>query len=158
LKRSRIWNRGPTCCALSVDELAQLTAHLREWPFVHYVLTNVESSLASSDPELMRLYASMVPDAPLRERMLGMILEEWELTHRMLERVRGKPMASRRPRMLKTLELRAQALRVLHRQQIALLQDWRGKRAAGDDAAADGLLPDLLLSINAIASGLRTTG
>jgi phosphoenolpyruvate carboxylase len=152
------YGAGSGLAALSEDELTQLSANLREWPFVHYVLTNVESSLASSDPELMRLYAGMVPDAPLRDRMLGMIVEEWELTHRMLERVRGKPMTSRRPRMLKTLELRAQALRVLHRQQIALLQDWREKRASGDDAAADALLPDLLLSINAIASGLRTTG
>ena len=31
-------------------------------------------------------------------------------------------------------------------------------QAQGNDAAANTLLPDLLLSINAIASGLRTTG
>jgi phosphoenolpyruvate carboxylase len=49
-------------------------------------------------------------------------------------------------------------LRVLHRQQIDLLTEWRSKRAAQDDAGADALLPELLLSINAIASGLRTTG
>jgi phosphoenolpyruvate carboxylase len=85
-------------------------------------------------------------------------MSEWELSHRMLERLRGAPLAGRRPRMLKTLELRAQALRVLHRQQIALLKEWRAKHAADDEAGADAMLPDLLLSINAIASGLRTTG
>jgi phosphoenolpyruvate carboxylase len=60
--------------------------------------------------------------------------------------------------MWKTLHLRTEALRILHLQQIALLRKWRGLRASGDEKAADAMLPDLLLSINAIASGLRTTG
>jgi phosphoenolpyruvate carboxylase len=47
---------------------------------------------------------------------------------------------------------------VLHQQQVALLGEWREKVHADDHAAADQLLPKLLLSINAIASGLRTTG
>jgi phosphoenolpyruvate carboxylase len=54
--------------------------------------------------------------------------------------------------------LRAEALRVLHWQEIHLLEKWRALKAAGDEAAAEKMLPDLLLSINAIASGLRTTG
>ena len=49
-------------------------------------------------------------------------------------------------------------LRVLHHQQIALLREWRGHIANEDHTAADALLPKLLLSINSIASGLRTTG
>jgi phosphoenolpyruvate carboxylase len=60
--------------------------------------------------------------------------------------------------MLKTLELRSEALRVLHHRQIQLLRDWRDHLAAGRAVQADALLPELLLSINAIASGLRTTG
>ena len=76
----------------------------------------------------------------------------------MLEELRGSPMAQRRPRMLKTLTLRADALRVLHFQEIHLLRRWRTLRRAGDDATAERMLPELLLSINAIASGLRTTG
>jgi len=49
-------------------------------------------------------------------------------------------------------------LRVLHLQQVALLREWRGVLASGDQASADAMLPDMLISINAIASGLRTTG
>jgi phosphoenolpyruvate carboxylase len=56
------------------------------------------------------------------------------------------------------LEIREAPLRVLHQQQIALLREWRGHLAAARVAKADSLLPKLLLSINAIASGLRTTG
>ncbi|NJL28263.1 MAG: phosphoenolpyruvate carboxylase, partial [Thermoanaerobaculia bacterium] len=65
---------------------------------------------------------------------------------------------ARRPRMLKTLELRADALRRLHEHQVRLLKEWRGHQAADRRKQAEELLPTLLLSINAIASGLRTTG
>jgi phosphoenolpyruvate carboxylase len=106
----------------------------------------------------MNAYADMVEDKALRERFMKIILDEWNLTREMLEKLRGASMAERRPRMLRTLKLRADALRVLHLQEIHLLKKWRGFRNAGDEAAAEAMLPDLLLSINAIASGLRTTG
>jgi phosphoenolpyruvate carboxylase len=57
--------------------------------------------------------------------------------------------------MLKTLRLRADALRLLHRRQIELLRAWR---SADSPERVEALLPRVLLSINAIASGLRTTG
>jgi phosphoenolpyruvate carboxylase len=47
---------------------------------------------------------------------------------------------------------------VLHQQQITLLREWRSHLATDQISQADALLPKLLLSINAIASGLRTTG
>lgn len=149
---------GSGLAALEPDERLALSSHLRKWPYLHYVLTNVESSLSSTDRDLMQAYAGMVEDGALRERLMKQITTEWELTRTMLEEIRGSSLAKRRPRMLKTLELRAAALRVLHKDQIALLTKWRGTLASGNNAAADAMLPDLLLSINAIASGLRTTG
>lgn len=149
---------GSGLSELSQEELEEIKNQIRTWPFLHYVLTNIESSIASTDPELMRAYAELVEDPALRERFLKIIFDEWHLTREMLEKLRGAPMTDRRPRMLKTLGLRAEALRVLHLQEIHLLKKWRGLKRAGDDAAADKMLPDLLLSINAIASGLRTTG
>jgi phosphoenolpyruvate carboxylase len=143
---------------LSDAELADISDQIRTWPFLHYVLTNIESSIASTDPELMRAYGDLVQDPVLRERFMTIIMDEWNLTRQMLERLRGAPMVERRPRMLKTLQLRAEALRVLHLQEIHLLKKWRALKAANDEAGADKMLPDLLLSINAIASGLRTTG
>jgi phosphoenolpyruvate carboxylase len=59
--------------------------------------------------------------------------------------------------MAKTLALRAEALRILHEQQVDLLRRWRLARA-GESAEAQSLMPALTLSVNAIASGLRTTG
>ncbi len=152
------YGMGSALEALSEEERSLLAKNLRTWPFWRYVFTNVESSLASADVELMGLYEGLVEDTALRQRLAAQIRGEWNRTNSMLELLRGKAVGRSRPRMLKTLELRSQALRVLHHQQVGLLRDWRGRLHDGDTAGADALLPELLLSINAIASGLRTTG
>ena len=152
------YGTGSGLASLSEAEFKQLADELRSWPFLHYVITNVESSLASTDGDLMAAYAGLVQDEKLRERLFSQIMGEWNLTRTMLEKLRGGALETKRPRMWKTLELRAEALRTLHHQQIALLKQWRGLVSRGDENAANKLLPDVLLSINAIASGLRTTG
>ncbi len=126
--------------------------------FLRYVLTNVETNLASTDFELMRRYANLVEDAGIRERVFGIIEGEWHKTNAAMEAIFGGSLAERRPRMIKTLEVRARALHTLHDQQLELLKSWRAAHKTGDTVRADELLPELLLSINAIASGLRTTG
>jgi phosphoenolpyruvate carboxylase len=75
----------------------------------------------------------------------------------MISGVFGGDMDARRPRMTKTLALRGAGLRALHLHQIELLRRWRAACAA-QSPEKDRLLPRVLLSINAIASGLRTTG
>lgn len=136
------------------EELRQL---LKRSPLMYYVLTNVETNLASCDAEIMREYANLVADSTVRERLYGLIFGEFEKTQAMMTEIFGGRLEDRRPRMIKTLQLRAGALRTLHRQQIAVLKKWRTARAAGSPEAAE-LLPKVLLSVNAIASGLRTTG
>jgi phosphoenolpyruvate carboxylase len=131
---------------------------LRSSPFLYYVLTNVESSIASTDLDLMRAYAALVDDEEIRARIFDMIWEEWTRTRAMLQELRGQPTAQRRPRMVKTLQLRVDALRLLHLDQIRLLRRWRGASKEGREAEAEAMLPELFLSVNAIASGLRTTG
>jgi phosphoenolpyruvate carboxylase len=89
---------------------------------------------------------------------MALILDEFRRTRHVLEEIFGHTFEVRRPRMEKTLRLRSEGLRRLHVQQIELLRNWRGAMNRCDTQAADAMLPQLLLSINAIASGLRTTG
>jgi len=132
---------------------------VKTWPFLRYVLTNVETNLASADLEIMKAYAGLVEDPKLRRRFFTLIKSEFLRTHRMMDRLfGGGTLAKRRPKMFATLQLREEALRTLHYQQISLLREWRMLRSKEDQGAANELLPDLLLSINAIAGGLRTTG
>ena len=152
---------GSALDALRRDDpggFGELAANSRKWRFSSYLLANVATSLASASVPLMREYAALVPQRGLRRRFMQVIEAELELSHRMLGEILGQGYIERRPRMRKTLELRERPLEALHRQQIRLLRKWRKAVAGGDQETARALRPDLLLSINAIASGLRTTG
>jgi len=137
---------------------AQFKAAVPTHPFLRYVLANIESSIVSANEDWMRRYASLVPDTEVRDRFLGIILAEFHRTRAVLSDLFGGSFEERRPRMAFTLAIREQPLTVLHDQQIELLKVWRGKVASGDNEAAEAIIPDLLVSVNAVASGLRTTG
>jgi phosphoenolpyruvate carboxylase len=152
------YGMGTALAGLADGDLAVLRRHVGEVPFLHYVLTNVETSLASSDLDVMRDYAGLVEDEAVRARVWALVEGEWNRTREGLARVRGEAFVGRRPRLGRTLALRAGPLRVLHRLQIGQLRRWREALKARDEAGAQGQFPELLLTINAIASGLRTTG
>ncbi|PQV65165.1 Phosphoenolpyruvate carboxylase, type 1 [Abditibacterium utsteinense] len=142
----------------SPDDFEALKSAVSSWRFLRYVLTNVETNLASTDFDLMKAYADLVEDEAIKTRIFDLISDEWHRTTNALNDIFGGTMSSRRPRMMKTLAVRAQALEVLHLQQLELLKNWRHSTKNEDETGAGELLPELLLSINAIASGLRTTG
>lgn len=137
---------------------AALQRAVKGWRFLTYALSNIESNLASAAPDLMRDYAGLVADREIRDGFLARISDEHARSTRMLTRVFGSPLDARRPRLARTLSLRDAGLRALHAHQIALIRRWRERRQAGDQAAGDALLPSLLMTVNAIAGGLRTTG
>ena len=137
---------------------ATLKAALPHSTFLGYTLTNVETNLASANLDIMLRYGDLVTDPALREAFMGAIVAEFHRTRDLLADLFDGDMAARRPRMAKTLGIREAPLRVLHLQQIALLREWRGLLARDAITEADALFPRLLLSINAISSGLRTTG
>ncbi len=136
---------------------ADLRSHLKKSPFLYYVLTNVETNLASADREMMGLYAGLITDPTVRDSILPLIFAEFDSTRDMMSDVFGAAIEERRPRMIKTLALRDSGLRALHFHQVELLKKWRTATVEGSPLK-DSLLPQVLLSINAIASGLRTTG
>jgi phosphoenolpyruvate carboxylase len=132
-------------------------AFAKKWakvPFVRYIFYNVESNLASADPDIMQRYAALVTSTTLRERFLTPVLEEYRRTQEEVGRLMPEPLEQRRPRFHKTLQSRDDGLDLLHREQVRLLRQWRKE----GDQAGETLVRSLLLTVNAIASGLRTTG
>jgi phosphoenolpyruvate carboxylase len=124
------------------------------WSPLHYILSNAATSLATADPEIMRAYAELVQDSGLRTRIMDQIEAEYDRTRQMLEHIYSGPLAEKRPSVQQALDLRQQGLKTLHRQQIELLRQWRKHSNDGED----DVLPKLLLTVNAIASGLGATG
>lgn len=132
-------------------------AHGERWAPFHYMVSNAATAWAQASPDIMRLYAELVPDEAVRGRLLHQILDEHARTGEVLERLYGAPLAEARPVIQRVLEIRHRALVPLHHHQVGLLRRWRVARDAGN-GEADSLLPTLLLSVNAIAGGLGATG
>lgn len=126
--------------------------------FIRYVLTNVDTSLAATDERIMNAYAALVPDDKIRHTFMGMILEELDRTRHIFQILLEKPISERRKQHWFSNVIRATAMEDLHYKQIVLLKTWRYQKSEGDLDGADNTLKSLLLTINAIASALRTTG
>ncbi|MCX6633959.1 MAG: phosphoenolpyruvate carboxylase [Acidobacteria bacterium] len=124
---------------------------IRNWPFLAYLLHNVEAGLMMADTEIMQLYASLVCGADLRRSLLGTVLAEYRLADTLISELFGGRPEERRPRLALAIQLRERALRQLHEEQVRLLAVWRAE-------ATEDALQALLLTINAIALGQKMTG
>ena len=140
------------------EDFERVRAALPNWALLRYVLSNVETGLASVNTGVMRMYADLVEDEAIRERFFTLIHSEFARTRAMLTILLGGKVEERRPRLHISLHLRDTALLPLHKQQVALLRQWREEMREGDDRAADSSLMQIFRTINAISSGLRNTG
>jgi phosphoenolpyruvate carboxylase len=126
--------------------------------FIRYVLTNIDSSLASCDEDIFRQYAQLASDVSQSDEILTQLLDEFALTRQMVDSILVKPIAERRKNHYYSTLLRAEAMLPLHQQQISLLGRWRKLNTEGKTAQADILLFELLRGINAIAGAIGFTG
>jgi phosphoenolpyruvate carboxylase len=127
-------------------------------PFIRFVLTNAETNIQSAERSIMETYRGLAPDSEEVNNVFTVILKEFDVVREMLRDILGGDSATRRPRFTMTHQIRADALSALHDQQVRLLRTWREAKTANDTARIESLFSDLLVCINAIASGLRTTG
>jgi len=138
--------------------IGKLKEQLLVWSPLHYLVSNVATSVTAVDVDVMNQYADLVEDKSLKDRIMGMIVSELHLTREMIERLYGGPLLEQRPNVQRMIELRSEGLRILHSQQIELLKTWRAYMKMGETGQAESMTPRLLLTVNAIASGLGSTG
>ncbi|RPJ79703.1 MAG: phosphoenolpyruvate carboxylase [Alphaproteobacteria bacterium] len=131
---------------------------LKTDPFIRYVLTNIDSSLASSDEEIFKQYAQLASDVPQCNEILDQILKEYTLTRQMMDSILDIPISERRKNHYYSTLLRADAMRPLHQHQVNLLAQWRKLNKEGNSTEADSILFELLRCINAIAGAIGYTG
>lgn len=127
-------------------------------PFIRYLLTNIDSSLASSDEEIFKQYAQLASDVPQSNEILNQMLKEYALTRQMIDSILDSPISERRKNHYYSTLLRADAMRPLHKHQVNLLDQWRKLNKEGNSAEADAILFELLRCINAIAGAIGYTG
>lgn len=125
-------------------------------PLIRYILTNVDTSLAATDTDIMKLYASLVEDEAVRDTILGKFLDEFKKTHEMLNLLLDKPLIERRRNHYFSNQLRAIGMNEIHQYQVKTIKKWREAKKGGKDS--DQLLVSLLLSVNVLAGAMRNTG
>lgn len=139
------------------DAYAALKEQCREEPFLNYVLQNVDNSVGEVDDTMLTAYAELVEEEAIRERFLGLFRSELSVVRQQLNQLLGGDYAIRHPRRARSAEMRSVVLQPLHRHQIALLKRWRSEKAQGAKQAQQTQM-ELMLTINAIAGAIGTTG
>ncbi len=139
-------------------EFAKFKKAMTHDDFIRYVFTNVDTSLAATDENIMREYASLVPDEVLRKKYMDLFINELDTTRSILEEILGESIESRRVQHYYSNLLRASILNHLHMKQVTLLRQWRSEKADSSSGKSAGILVNLLITINAIAGALRNTG
>jgi phosphoenolpyruvate carboxylase len=145
-------------CGANPESWDILSGEVKRWPFCANLLHNAEFSVAAADEALMKEYAELVEDPQLRSRILNIILTEYARTRAVLQKLFRDHRSEKRPRLTKAVDIRKYALLRLHREQIALLAEWRATLRGERPEEAERILPALLVTVNAIAGGLKTTG
>ncbi len=139
--------------ARDAANLDLLRGMMREFPLFRDLLRNVELALTKVDLLLARLYAELVTDATLRERVFAMMVAEYQRTLRLLLAVSEQErLLENHPGLARSLHLRKPYVDPMSLIQIELL---RRKRRGDADAELDYVLA---ATINGIAAGLRNTG
>ena len=127
-------------------------------PLVRYILTNVDSGLAATDPEIIKLYASLVDDEQIRNDILPLILAEYQLTKDLLAELLVRPFEERRVNHYYSTRLRAVALELMHQVQVNALRRWRTEKETANPEVTEQQNIVLLKTINAVANALGSTG
>jgi phosphoenolpyruvate carboxylase len=130
-----------------------LKGMIERFPFFSDLIGNVEIGMAKADLAIARRYAFLVNDEGLRERVFGMIVEEFERTRRMILRLTGqKELLTGNPVLARSIRLRNPYVDPLSLIQYSLLR----RKRAGE--VSEDLNYALAGTINGIAAGLRNTG
>src|SRR5712692_789769 len=126
---------------------------MRSFPLFSDLIRNVELAMSKADLTIARLYAELVTDVDLRERVWRMLVEEFERTRRMILSITAqRGLLEGNPVLTRSIRLRNPYVDPMSLVQVELL---RRKRAG---TGVDGVDYALGATINGIAAGLHNTG
>jgi phosphoenolpyruvate carboxylase len=139
--------------AESPGNAARLRGMMADVPLFSELVRNVELAMAKADFTIARLYADLVEDASVRDRVFSLLEEEFVRTRRALLLITGqKELLEANPVLFRSIRLRNPYVDPMSLVQVDLLR----RKRAGDNT--DGLNYALGGTINGIAAGLHNTG
>jgi len=128
-----------------------------EWPFFQSLIDNAQLTMRKADMSIARLYADLVTDTKIRERIFAILLAEFQRTEAAILAVTGqKRLLASEPVLLRSIELRNPYIDPLNYLQIEMLRRLRRGDLAKDREEAVRSVVEL--TINGISGGLKNTG
>ena len=129
------------------------------WPFFRATLDNAVLALAKSDLAIGRMYADLVEDQEVRERIWGLIAGEFERSRDAVLRTNGQTdLLSELPWLKQSIRVRNPNTDPLNLVQVQWLRRLRDAERRGDTARQAECRELLRLTIEGVAAGMRTTG
>ncbi len=136
------------------EERTTLSDMYERWPVWRTLIDNAQMILAKADLTIARLYADLVEDQEIGNRIYDRIAAEYQRTISAIEAITGKPgLLSDMPVLRRSILRRNPFVDPLSFIQLVLL-----RRLRADEQPPEELLTAVLESINGIASGLKNTG
>ena len=139
--------------AKHADGMALLQAMMAEFPLFIDLIRNVEMALAKADLGIASLYASLVPEGALRERVFSKLKAEFERTLSAVLAITGqRELLEKNQVLARSIRLRNPYVDPMSLIQVDLLR----RKRAGEDT--DEVNRAIAGTINGISAGLRNTG
>ncbi len=123
----------------------------RDWPFFKALLADVEMVMAKGDMAIAERFSEL--SGALHAQFFPRLLAEHDLTLRLIERIRGRPLLSDDPRLARSLRLRNPYTDPISLLQHDLLARWRAANRPDDD-----LFRALCATVHGVSQALQNTG
>ena len=152
--------------AAEAGNVDRLRAMYQRWVFFRSLIDNAQLSIGTADMSVARLYAGLVADDEVREKVYATIAEEYERTRAALLQITAQEqLLDSSPVLQRSILLRNPYVDPLHCLQVRMMQEWRAAFGTAsetplDELPADArrLLEGIFQTINGIAAGVQSTG
>lgn len=127
------------------------------WPFFSSIMDNAQMSLAKADMGIARRYAGLVKHARVRDDIFEKIQTEYRLSVEQTLRACGqRTLLEKAPVLAESIRLRNPYVDSLNALQVEYLGRWRRTHLPREEREA--LLRVLLITVNGVAAGMKSTG
>jgi phosphoenolpyruvate carboxylase len=139
--------------------LNDLREMYRQWPFFNSLIHNVQVSLAKADLYIAELYSDIVQDEELRKLIHSAMVEEHErATQAVLLISEQKELLDYHKVLKESIRLRNPYVDPLNYLQLRFLKEKKELPWDASEAKRSAVDEILLLTVNGIASGMKSTG
>ena len=135
------------------SRIAELQTLNESWPFFTSVLDNMAQVMSKAELRLAKLYADLIPDREVAERIYQVIFEEYFLTKKMFCVITGSDdLLDDNPQLARSVMRRFPYLLPLNVIQVEMMRRFR----QGDES--EGVSRNIRLTMNGLSTALRNSG